>query len=131
MNLLLDTHAFLWYYAGSSDLSQNAKIAIENPANNFSVSMASLWEIAIKNSIGKLDLDAPLDIFFKDVIAKGFNFLPIDPSQILQTAALPMHHRDPFDRLIIAQSLVEKMPVVTKDALFAPYCQTSGLQVIW
>lgn len=131
MNLLLDTHAFLWYYSGSSNLSPNAKLAIENPENDFFVSMASLWEIAIKNGLGKLDLDAPLDTFFKDIVQKGFNLMPIDPSHILQSAALPPHHRDPFDRLIIGQALAEQMAVVTKDSLFEPYCLPLGMQLIW
>lgn len=131
MNLLLDTHTFLWYYSGSSILSQNARLAIENPANDFFVSMASLWEISIKNGLGKLELDAPLDAFFKDVVLKGFNLMPIDPSHILHSATLPSHHRDPFDRIIIGQTLAEQMVVVTKDAQFEPYCLSSGLQVIW
>ncbi|MBC7776725.1 MAG: type II toxin-antitoxin system VapC family toxin [Phycisphaerae bacterium] len=131
MNLLLDTHAFLWYYSGSSNLSTKARFAIENPENDFFVSMASLWEISIKNGLGKLDLDAPLDTFFKDIVLKGFNLMPIDPSHILQSAALPSHHRDPFDRIIIGQALAEQMPVVTKDSLFEPYCQSSELQLIW
>ena len=131
MNLLLDTHAFLWYYSGSSNLSKNARLAIENPENDFFISMASLWEISIKNGLGKLDLDAPLDTFFKDVVQKGFNLMPVDPSHILQSATLPSHHRDPFDRLIIGQALAEQMSVVTKDSLFEPYCQSSELQLIW
>jgi PIN domain nuclease of toxin-antitoxin system len=131
MNLLLNTHAFLWYYSGSSNLSQNARLAIENPANGFFVSMASLWEISIKNGLGKLDLDAPLDTFFQDIVQKGFNLMPIYPSHILQSAAFPSHHRDPFDRLIIGQALAEQISVVTKDSLFESYCESSGLQIIW
>jgi len=131
MNLLLDTHSFLWYYKGVSDLSTNALHLIESPENDFFISVVSLWEIAIKNSLGKLGLNAPLGDFFKDVVQKGFNLMPIDLSYILQSAAFPFHHRDPFDRLIIGQSIVEKMPVVTKDALFDPYGLSSNLQVIW
>ncbi len=93
--------------------------------------MASLWEISIKNGLGKLDLDAPLDTFFKDIILKGFNILPIDPSHILQSAALPIYHRDPFDRLIIGQALAEQMLIVTKDSLFEPYCINTTLQIVW
>ncbi len=130
MNLLLDTHVFLWHYSGVDEISQNAKDAIDRPDNDFFISMASLREIAIKNSLGKLDLDASLEIFFQDVVAQGFNLLPIDLSHLLQSAALPFHHRDPFDRLLIGQSIAEKMPIVTKDALFQPYCSTSGLLTI-
>lgn len=131
MNLLLDTHVFLWHYTGASELSQDAKDAINKPENDFFISVASLWEIAIKNSLGKLDLDAPLDVFFQDIVAKGFNLLPIDLSHLLYSATLPFHHRDPFDRLLIGQSIAEKMPIVTKDLLFQPYCSTSGLLTIW
>jgi len=131
MNLLLDTHAFLWYYSGSSELSSNARLAIENPENIFFVSVTSLWEIAIKNSLGKLDLDAPLTVFFQDVVQKGFPLMPIDLSHILQSATLPWHHRDPFDRIIIGQALAENMSLVSRDALFEPYGPSSGLRVIW
>lgn len=110
---------------------RKCKSAIGRSENNFVISVASLWEIAIKNSLDKLDLEAPLDIFFKDVVTKGFQLLPIDPAHILRSATLPLHHRDPFDRLLIGQSLAEAMPIITKDALFVPYCSTSGLQVIW
>jgi len=79
--------SFLWYYTGSSsDLSQNARLAIEKPGDHFFVSIVSLWEIAIKNSLGKLDLEAPLNIFFQDVIQKGFNLMPIDLAHIVQSA---------------------------------------------
>ena len=131
MNLLLDTHAFLWYYTGNPELSQNARQAIADPANDFFVSVASLWGIAIKNSLGKLDLDAPLEVFFKDVVQKGFNLMPLDLAHILQSASLPFHHRDPFDRIIIGQAVAEHMAVVSKDPLFQPYCQNSGLQIVW
>ncbi len=104
---------------------------MEKPEHYFYVSVASLWEISIKNSLGKLEIDAPLEIFFKDVLHKGFNLLPIELSHILQSATLPFHHRDPFDRIIIAQSLAEQMPIITKDLLFEPYCASSGLQIIW
>ncbi|MEQ1744767.1 MAG: type II toxin-antitoxin system VapC family toxin [Saprospiraceae bacterium] len=131
MNLLLDTHTFLWYYSGSTELSQKARQAIEHPGNIFFVSVASLWEIAIKNSLGKLDLDAPLPVFFQDVLQKGFSLMPIDLAHILQSATLSFHHRDPFDRVIIGQALSENMPIVTKDLLFQPYRLSSGLQIIW
>ncbi len=131
MNLLLDTHTFLWYYSGSMELSQKARQSIEHPENNFFVSVASLWEIAIKNSLGKLDLDAPLNTFFQDVIQKGFYLMPIDPAHILLSATLPFHHRDPFDRIIIGQALAENMTVVSKDPFFEPYGRSSGLEIIW
>lgn len=131
MNLLLDTHTFLWYYSGVSDLSPKARQVIENPSNNFFVSVVSLWEIAIKNSLGKLDLDASLDAFFKDIVNKGFRIMPIDLAHILQSSTLPFHHRDPFDRLLIGQAIAEQMSLVTKDSFFERYCLSSGLQIVW
>jgi PIN domain nuclease of toxin-antitoxin system len=131
MKLLLDTHAFLWYYSGSPNLSQFARGVIENPSNVFFTSMASLWEISIKNSLGKLQLDAPLNIFYEDIIDQGFKVLPIDISHILQAASLPFHHRDPFDRLLIGQALSEGMALISKDTVFPPYVETSGLQIHW
>lgn len=131
MNLLLDTHSFLWYYKGVSDLSIDALQLIESPENDFFISTVSLWEIAIKNSLGKLELEGSLGLFFKDVVQKGFNLLPIELSHIVQSAALPFHHRDPFDRLLIGQAIAEKMPIVTKDIFFEPYCLSDDLQLIW
>ena len=127
MNLLLDTHSFLWYYKGVSDLSTNALHLIESPENDFFISVVSLWEIAIKNSLGKLGLNAPLGDFFKDVVQKGFNLMPIDLSHILQSAAFPFHHRDPFDRMLVSQALVENFVIVTKDAAIKEY----AVKTIW
>lgn len=131
MNLLLDTHAFLWFYSGSPELSLNAKNIIEHPENDFFVSIASFWEITIKHSMGKLNLDASLDVFFTDVLNKGFNILPIDFQHLLQHSSLPLHHRDPFDRIIIGQAIAERMPVITCDSLFSTYTESTPLTIIW
>lgn len=131
MNLLLDTHTFLWYYMGAPNLGRNTLSVIEDPTNDFFVSVATIWEIAIKNSLGKLELNAPLGVFLQDVVQKGFNIMPIDLSHILQSSMLPFHHRDPFDRIIIGQAIAEKMVLVSADTLFEPYCSTSGLKTMW
>lgn len=131
MNYLLDTHTFLWYYSGAPHLGQAAKLALEHPANTFFVSIVSIWEIAIKNSLGKLDLDAPLSVFLQDVVQKGFNLMPIDLVHILQSTMLPFHHRDPFDRLLIGQALAENLILVSKDPAFDAYSESSGLKLIW
>jgi PIN domain nuclease of toxin-antitoxin system len=131
MNLLLDTHAFLWHYSGTAGLSQDVKKLTESPENQLFLSIASLWEISIKNSLGKLELNTQLDVFFADIDLKGYNLLSINTMHILQSSAMPFHHRDPFDRLIIAQSIVESMPVITKDPLFLPYGVNSELKILW
>jgi PIN domain nuclease of toxin-antitoxin system len=131
MNFLMDTHTFLWYYSGSPDMSKNAMNLFDDKENNFVVSIASLWEIAIKSSLGKLKLEAPLSLFFQDILDKGFNLLPIHHTHILQSSYLPFHHRDPFDRLLIGQAIAENIPIITMDHLFEPYCQSSGLITIW
>lgn len=131
MNLLLDTHTLLWFYSGAPELSEKARNTIEDSGNDFFVSMASLWEISIKTSIGKLEISAPLPDFFNDLFSKGFRILNIAPSHILRSAIIPFHHRDPFDRLLIGQALFEKMPLISKDSVFEPYVSSSGLKLIW
>lgn len=128
MRLLLDTHTFLWFIAGSKSLSQNARDLIEDVANEKFVSAASIWEIAIKHSIGKLPLAAPFRTLIPQQLAlNGFDLLPITVSQLSLLVALPFHHRDPFDRLLIARSLVDNLFLVSTDAKFDAY----GVQRLW
>ncbi|MDX1908281.1 MAG: type II toxin-antitoxin system VapC family toxin [Bacteroidia bacterium] len=131
MRLLLDTHTFLWYYSGAPELSDHAKSCLDDPQNEFWVSIVSLWEIAIKNSIGKLDLDTSFDTFCKDVVEKGFTFLPVDMAHIMKLAQLPFHHRDPFDRIIITQAIAENMDFVTIDAMVESYLEDEVIKKIW
>ena len=122
MNLLIDTHAFLWYAWGNAQLTQTARAAIENPQNQVFVSVASLWEMTIKVSIGKLVLNKSLEDFWLEQIDEnGFRVLPIERPHLLTLAQLPFHHKDPFDRLLIAQSIADKMPFITGDAAVIPY----------
>jgi PIN domain nuclease of toxin-antitoxin system len=128
MRLLLDTHTFLWFIAGSKSLSQTARDLIEDVANEKFVSVASVWEIAIKHSIGKLPLAAPFSVLITQQLAlNGFDLLPITVSQLSLLVTLPFHHRDPFDRLIIAQSLTDNLFLVSADAKFDAY----GVQRLW
>lgn len=130
MRILLDTHAFLWFVAGDAALSGAARTAIEDSANDVLVSIASVWEIAIKVSIGKLTVDAPsVDAFFDEQMDEnGFGYLPIDPPHVFRVSRLAFHHRDPFDRLLVAQAIEEAIPLVTREqAVFAPY----GATLIW
>ena len=122
MRLLLDTHTFLWFIMGSPNLSAAARSLIEDAANEKFVSIASLWEIAIKRSIGKLTLSAPFDVLIPQQLSlNGFELLNIEIEHAAVVAALPFHHRDPFDRLLIAQAAVEQMSVVSIDTVFDAY----------
>jgi len=128
MNLLLDTHTFLWFVAGDSKLSQPARSVIEDVNNNRYVSMASLWEIAIKVSIGKLLLSEPVETLIPEQLAKNrIELLDISVEHTALIASMPFHHRDPFDRLLIAQSKVEQMTLVSVDAVFDAY----GVTRLW
>ena len=125
MKLLLDTHALLWFIAGSSQLSATARNLIEDAANEKYVSIASLWETAIKISIGKMTLAAPFDVLFPHQLrVNGFELLPIKINHASAITTLPFHHRDPFDRILIAQAATEKMALVSIDAIFDDYSVT-------
>lgn len=128
MNLLLDTQALLWFVLDDSRLSETARESIVAADGIVYVSPASLWEVAIKISLGKYALPMPFAAFWDDqLLANDFTLLPISVAHTARVAELPYHHRDPFDRLIIAQSLVEMIPVVSSDELFADY----GVERIW
>ncbi len=131
MRLLLDTHTFLWYYSGSPELSEYARKCIDDPKNEFWISMASLWEIAIKNSIGKLALDKGFDDFCQDVVDKGFVFLPVDMAHIMKSAKLPFHNRDPFDRILVAQAITENLEFVTTDRIMELYFENETVKTVW
>ena len=122
--LLVDTPALLWWLTDDPALSSAAREALANPGDEMLVSTASLWEIAIKRSLGKLT--APDDL--PDEIANaGFAWLPVSADHAWRVHDLPPHHRDPFDRLLIAQALIERVPVITADARFGDY----GVDVRW
>lgn len=124
---LLDTHTFLWFINGDTQLSANAIEKIESDgAINF-ISIASIWEIAIKISLGKLELKKPFAEIKIQIEQNDFQVLPITVEDALLVSSLPFHHWDPFDRLIIAQSIQHKLPIVTKDDNFRKY----DTSVIW
>lgn len=122
--LLVDTHALLWWLADDPALSRAARDRIADPANELLVSAASVWEIAIKRSLGKLT--APDDLP-DQILGEGFAWLPVGPEHAWRVRTLPPHHRDPFDRLLVAQALVEHMALVSADAHLAGY----GVEVQW
>lgn len=118
MKLLLNTHTFLWWLSSPNHLAPSAAHAIADPANEVQVSVITLWEIAIKRVIGKLQ--APVDLQ-GDVARAGFQLLPLTVDHIVATEKLPLHHRDPFDRILIAQAQLEAATLVTRDPKFPPY----------
>lgn len=121
MRLLLDTHAFLWFIDDNPRLSAKAKLLIESDADLL-LSAASLWEIAIKVSLGKLTLAHPFDVFLPEQLTKNaVEILPISLAHLGAVAALPFRHRDPFDRLLAAQASVEGTPIVSADPVFDAY----------
>ncbi|WP_066378839.1 MULTISPECIES: type II toxin-antitoxin system VapC family toxin [unclassified Anabaena] len=128
MRLMLDTHTFLWFIEGSLNLSETAKNLIEDQQNQRFLSIASLWEMSIKVSIGKLQLDMTFtELVKQQVYGNAIELLEIRPEHLDELAKLPFCHRDPFDRLIISQSLVESIPIVTKDSVFESY----PVQILW
>ena len=128
MRLLLDTHAFLWFLANDRSLSSSALQAIANPQNDVFVSTVSAWEIAIKASSGKLTLTRPFASIFPHQLAQNnLDLLPIETAHLAGLFTLPSIHRDPFDRLLVAQAIVEGMTLVTADAHLASY----PVPVLW
>lgn len=122
MRILLDTHSFLWFLVGSSNLSSPARRLIESPDNEKLFSIASLWEIAIKVSLGKLTLSKPFEQIFPDQLAiNGIELLPVTIPHLERIAIIPFLHRDPFDRLLVAQCQIEGIPILSADASFDAY----------
>ena len=122
MRLLLDTHTFIWYVTDNPRLSANVKRLIEDENNEKLVSIASIWEMAIKHSIGRLNFSLPFMEFVRQQLdVSNIGLLEINLDHIEVVASLPLHHRDPFDRLIIAQSMAEQIPVLSVDAIFDAY----------
>lgn len=119
MRLLLDTHTLLWALDTPARLSPTTRTALEDPANSVLVSAASAWEIAIKQALGRLDF--PLARFEALLVEAGLTPLPITTAHAVTAGQLPPHHRDPFDRMLVAQALREDAVLVTDDAAIAPY----------
>ena len=113
MRLLLDTHAYLWWESGSPYLSGTAREAISDPHNEVCVSIVTLWEIAVKVRIGKLDAD--LAQLMEGMGENGFRPLGVQPEHVLETVRLPLHHKDPFDRLLIATARIEGLTLISDD----------------
>ena len=122
MKYLLDTHTVLWFLKGDKKLSDKARRLIDSPRNSKFLSIVSLWEIAVKVSLGKLVLDKSFErLFPEQLYFNRIEVLDITVDSLIKLTTLPFHHRDPFDRLIIAQALVEELPIIGTDAAFDAY----------
>ena len=122
MNLLLDMHAFLWFIANDPRLSNQAQSLIQTPTNRRLLSIASLWEMAIKLSLGKLTLAQPFDQFIpRQLQLNQIEVLAIELPHLAAVVAMPFHHRDPFDRLLAAQCQTEGLPILSSDPVFDAY----------
>jgi len=127
MTTLLDTHAFLWWIAGDRRMSQHAREIFTGP-NNLLMSFASIWEILIKVQGGKLNLPRPAGPYIIRKLAENrIGTLAINLDHLLAFERLPVHHRDPFDRLVIAQGIEEDLPIITADPQFSRY----SVRTIW
>ncbi len=122
MKLLLDTHVFIWWSGEPDKLSEKALDACENPANRLILSIVSIWEMQIKMQLGKLKLKRSLkDLVEKQQDINNLQIMPVSPNHIFMLDNLPMHHSDPFDRLLISQAIEEKLLLVSKDEKFSDY----------
>ena len=122
MKYLLDTHTLLWFLKGDKKLSDKARQLIDSPRNSKFLSIVSLWEIAVKVSLGKLVLEKPFERLFPEQLHfNRIKVLDITVDSLIKLTTLPFHHRYPFDRLIIAQALVEELPIIGADAAFDAY----------
>jgi len=127
MKALLDTHAFLWAISGDERFSRRAAEVFAGPSDLW-LSVASIWEILIKVRIGKMPLPVPAGPYIVKKLAENrIETLPVSRDHVLKVETLPMHHSDPFDRMLIAQSLEENLPIVTADRIFAKY----PIKLIW
>ena len=128
MRLLLDTNAFLWWAKNDPQLSTPARIAVADRANEIFLSSVSTWELAIKVAIGKMILNATVPVFVgSQILQYNFISLPINYDHTYQVETMTLHHKDPFDRLLIAQAMVENLVIVTSDSKFGPY----GVATLW
>jgi len=128
MKVLLDTHAFLWLITGDDRLSENARQTFLNTENSLFFSAASLWEICIKKSLGKISLkDGWFQTIQAEMETNTIQWLPIEMTHCAEVTELPFHHRDPFDRMLIAQAIVEEMTLLSRDSPLSNY----AIELIW
>ncbi len=128
MSLLLDSHAYLWWATGDPRLSALARSMIEDAEQDVALSAATVWEIGIKRALGKLSLGAPLQhLLVEEPRRRGLTMLPVTHAHAARASELPMIHRDPFDRMLVAQAELEGRSLVTRDRRLTEY----GVQIVW
>ena len=128
MKVLIDTHTFLWFINGDRQLSRRARQIIEDLGNERTISIVSLWEIAIKIRIDKMRLTEPFDALIPAELRRNvIDVLELNVAHVSRVATLPFHSREPFDRALVAQAIVERLPVVSVDSVFDAY----GVQRLW
>ena len=128
MRLLLDTHVFLWWLEDSPHLGARARDILNDEHNELLWSLASSWELAIKVALGRMRIPEPLPEYLPRVLEEqSVRLLPIDHGHVLRVSELPRHHKDPFDRLLVAQAQIERVPVLTRDDDFRRY----DVEVVW
>ena len=125
MDILLDTHAVLWFLKGDEKMPKATRGMVNDPVNKKYVSIASIWEVAIKTSSGKLSVSGGMDGFVEAIEDNGFLLLEVDPYHVKAVAELPFIHRDPFDRMLVAQAIEEGMCIMTVDSNIKQYGVTS------
>ena len=128
MRVLLDSHVLLWWATGGAQISPSARGLIEDPTNDALVSAGSLYEIATKARIGRLDLPGDAETYLPQLVRRfGFGILPVHEHHALRAAGLPVIHRDPWDRLLVGQAQVEGIPIITADPQIGQY----DVRVVW
>lgn len=128
MRLLVDTHAMLWWLRDDHRLSRRARATLADGGNELLWSIASSWEIAVKLRIGKLELDRPLDRLFADLVSEqGVELVPVGHEHCSRLGNLPIHHRDPFDRMLVVQAQHARVPILSADSKFSAY----DVEIVW
>ena len=127
MTVLLDTHTLTWWLDGPSQLSEPAKSAIENRSNSIMISAVVPWELAIKTNLGRLRVHGLLATWSAKIAAEGFLEIPLESAHGIRAGLLPAHHKDPFDRLLVAQAQATGWPIISADPVFDHY----GVRRIW
>jgi PIN domain nuclease of toxin-antitoxin system len=127
MRFLLDTHAAIWIFQDKSRLSSDAKAVMDDPSMELFISIVSAWEIAIKVSLGKLKFSGGVTGFLETIVRNDINILGISPQSLEVVESLPLHHRDPFDRLLVATARTENLSIITADTNIPLY----DVNVIW
>jgi PIN domain nuclease of toxin-antitoxin system len=131
MKYLIDTHIFIWFMDGNPSFSPVAKNIILDKSNEIFISIASLWEISIKSSIGKLPMSKKYDEISSVLYDNLIEILPITFAHTVENNQLPFYHRDPFDRIIAAQAIVENIDFISADAAFDDYFKSTSIKRIW